>query len=292
MAEKKRVAVSRSFDNLRSEQVRFLEEAAKLGPVQAFVWDDETVERRTGRPPKFPVEERLYVVASLRFVGNARISSIPDLPFAGPDFSGPRDFAGSAGAAKTDLWVVAEGEIDPKTRESAEAAGIGLRVIPKTALAGFPGPPAHLADQLASTTAPSDRPKVIVTGCFDWLHSGHVRFFEEASAYGDVTVDVGSDANIRLLKGGGHPLFSEAERLYLVRAVRFVHQAFIGTGSGWMDAAPEIELLKPDFYVVNEDGDRPEKREFCAARGIAYVVLARLPAAGLARRDSTALRGF
>ena len=28
--------------------------------------------------------------------------------------------------------------------------------------------------------------KVFVSGCFDVLHSGHIRFFEEASQYGDL----------------------------------------------------------------------------------------------------------
>ena len=26
--------------------------------------------------------------------------------------------------------------------------------------------------------------------------------------------------------------------------------------------------IEPDFYVVNEDGDQPQKREFCRANGI------------------------
>ncbi len=133
---------------------------------------------------------------------------------------------------------------------------------------------------------------MIVTGCYDWFHSGHVRFFEEASALGDLYVVVGHDANIKLLKGEGHPLISQAERRYLVHAVRCVCQALISTGHGWMDAEPEVALIKPHFYVVNEDGDKPEKRAFCAAHGIEYVVLKRLPKAGLPRRESTLLRGF
>jgi hypothetical protein len=44
--------------------------------------------------------------------------------------------------------------------------------------------------------------------------------------------------------------------------------------------------------VVNEDGDQPEKREFCVAHGIEYVVMERLPHAGLPARSSTELRGF
>jgi hypothetical protein len=43
---------------------------------------------------------------------------------------------------------------------------------------------------------------------------------------------------------------------------------------------------------VNEDGDKPEKREFCKAHGIQYVVLKRMPKEGLPIRESTVLRGF
>ena len=52
---------------------------------------------------------------------------------------------------------------------------------------------------------------MIVTGCYDWLHSGHVRFFEEVSQLGDLYVVVGNDANLKLLKGEGHPLFPGAQ---------------------------------------------------------------------------------
>jgi cytidyltransferase-like protein len=133
---------------------------------------------------------------------------------------------------------------------------------------------------------------VIVTGCYDWLHSGHVRFFEECSHYGDLYVVVGNDKNVRYLKGEGHPLFSEDERRYMVHSIRFVKQALITSGMGWMDAAPEIERIRPDIYAVNEDGDKPEKRAFCAEHGLEYLVLKRAPKEGLPRRESTKLRGF
>ena len=50
--------------------------------------------------------------------------------------------------------------------------------------------------------------------------------------------------------------------------------------------------LKPDIYAINEDGDVPEKREFCRIHGLEYRVLKRVPRAGLPRRESTRLRGF
>ena len=65
---------------------------------------------------------------------------------------------------------------------------------------------------------------MIVTGCYDWFHSGHVRFFEEVSELGDLYVVVGNDANIRLLKGEGHPLFPE-QRAAISRPVDPLRQA-------------------------------------------------------------------
>ena len=151
-------------------------------------------------------------------------------------------------------------------------------------MSGFPEP-------LPMPSTPG-RKKVVVTGCYDWFHSGHVRFTEEVSAYGDLYVIIGHDANIRLLKGNGHPLFPEAERRYVVGSIKYVKQALIATGNGWVDADPDIRRLKPDIYAVNEDGDKPEKREFCKANGIDYVVLRRDPRPGLPKRNSTDLRGF
>ncbi len=53
-----------------------------------------------------------------------------------------------------------------------------------------------------------------------------------------------------------------------------------------------IDELRPDIYLVNEDGDKPEKRAFCIEHGLEYVALQRLPKDGLQRRSSTDLRGY
>jgi hypothetical protein len=98
--------------------------------------------------------------------------------------------------------------------------------------------------------------------------------------------------NIRLLKGPAHPQFPAVERRFVAGAIRHVHQALVATGMGWLDAEPEIAMIRPDIYAVNEDGDKPEKRDYCRAHGIEYAVLRRLPKPGLRRRTSTELRGF
>jgi glycerol-3-phosphate cytidylyltransferase-like family protein len=90
----------------------------------------------------------------------------------------------------------------------------------------------------------------------------------------------------------GHPLLTQAERRYIVGSAKFVKQALISSGHGWLDADPEIIKLKPDIYAVSEAGDQGGKREYCRKLGIAYLVFKRTPAPGLSKRSSTDLRGF
>lgn len=131
--------------------------------------------------------------------------------------------------------------------------------------------------------------KVFVSGCFDVLHSGHIRFFEEASQYGDLYVSIGSDKTIEELKNR-KTLYNEDERLYMVSSIKYVHQAFVAQGSGKLDFAEEIKTIKPDIFFVNSDGDSSEKREFVENLGIRYVVSNRIPKDLLPIRSTTAIR--
>lgn len=131
--------------------------------------------------------------------------------------------------------------------------------------------------------------KVFVSGCYDMLHSGHVAFFKEAAQYGDLYVGIGSDATVWNLKAR-KTICSESERLYMVKAIRYVKDAFINTGLGMMDFVETVDRVKPDIFVVNEDGSSETKRQFCAERGIEYVVLQREPDAGLEARSTTSIR--
>lgn len=134
-----------------------------------------------------------------------------------------------------------------------------------------------------------NRKKVFVSGCYDMLHSGHVAFFKEASEYGDLYVGIGSDATIESLKNR-KTIYSEKERLYMVKAIRYVTDAFINQGSGMLDFIDTINKVKPDIFVVNSDGGSDEKREFCSEHGIEYIELERIPDEGLEARSTTSLR--
>jgi len=263
--------VSGGFDNLNSGHIRFLEETARLGEVRVCLWTDAALQAATGNRPNYPMNERRYLLESLRFVSQMTVHA------DGPDLL-PDGLPARGGS-----WAMRAADLTPAREAYCKAAGVSVQIVPEAALKGFPVPDVQPAD---------GRDKVVVTGCYDWLHSGHVRFFEEVSELGELLVAVGNDANVRHLKGEGHPLQPQDERRYMVGAIRYVTQALITSGHGWMDAEPDIARLKPDMYAVNEDGDKPEKRAFCAGHGLAYVVLKRTPKAGLSRRSSTDLRGF
>lgn len=141
--------------------------------------------------------------------------------------------------------------------------------------------------------------KIFVTGFFDLLNSGQVSFLKEAAQHGDLYVGIGSDRTFEQLKGR-HPVCSEQERLYMVKAVRHVKDAFI-MEDGHSDRRAEgairhcplghqphkssspyddrllfeqsLDYINPDIFIVNSDGGNELKRMVCEERGIKYVVL-------------------
>lgn len=271
---RKQVVVSGGFDDIKSRDLRFLEEASKLGDVSVLLWTDSVIARVSGKPPKFPLAEREYFLNGIRYVTRVLPVAEEPTPNSLPNALLQQEW----------IWAEAPGPSAQNHEVLCRARNICYHLFSPDDLKGFPEPP-------PMPSSPG-RKKVIATGCYDWLHSGHIRFAEEASSYGDLYICIGSDANVRLLKGPGHPLLSEQERRYLVGSIKFVKQALITSGSGWLDADPEIRRLRPDIYVVNEDGDKGGKREYCQSLGIEYLVLKRTPAAGLRERSSTQLRGF
>lgn len=131
--------------------------------------------------------------------------------------------------------------------------------------------------------------KVFVSGCYDLLHSGHVEFFKQASQFGDLYVGIGSDSTYLEYKHR-KPMFPQEERLFMVRNIKAVKEAYINEGSGVIDFLPTLDLVQPDIFVVNADGGSEEKRQLCEERGIQYIELERTPHKGLQARSSSSLK--
>lgn len=121
------------------------------------------------------------------------------------------------------------------------------------------------------------------------LHSGHVAFLKQAASLGNLYVCIGSDKTVAELKGR-YPVTTQDERKYMIEALKCVHECRINTGSGIIDFENELHDIKPDYFVVNEDGHTPYKEKLCESLNIEYKVLKRIPDADLPVRSTTALR--
>lgn len=131
--------------------------------------------------------------------------------------------------------------------------------------------------------------KVFVSGCYDLLHSGHVEFFQQASQFGDLYVGIGSDATYLEYKHR-KPMFPQEERLFMVRNIKAVKEAYINEGRGVIDFIPTLDIVQPDIFVVNAEGGSDAKRQLCEERGIQYIELQRTPHEGLQARSSSSLK--
>jgi cytidyltransferase-like protein len=188
MSTAKTVIVSGAFDDLKSRGIRFLEEASRLGKLTVLLWPDETLVEQTGNAPKFPLVERLYFLEAVRYVSRVipigEETNLDELP--------------EENNFNPQIWADLETDSNKTRKLFCKKNNLEYRVLRAEQLSGFPEP--------APMSSVPGRKKIVVTGSFDWFHSGHVRFLEEVSAFGDLYVVVGHDANIRLLKGEGHPL--------------------------------------------------------------------------------------
>jgi rfaE bifunctional protein kinase chain/domain/rfaE bifunctional protein nucleotidyltransferase chain/domain len=82
-------------------------------------------------------------------------------------------------------------------------------------------------------------------GCFDLLHIGHIRHFQQAKSFGDVLI-VTLTPDRYVNKGPGRPAFSEELRLEALAALDVVD--FVALNR-WPQAVELLKLVKPNFYV-------------------------------------------
>lgn len=88
---------------------------------------------------------------------------------------------------------------------------------------------------------------VWTNGCFEILHAGHIEFFLKASRLGDVfVVGVNSDASVAALKGPGHPVTPEWERIWVLSAVACVDYITVFGGA---NCAEILRRLRPEVYA-------------------------------------------
>ncbi len=131
--------------------------------------------------------------------------------------------------------------------------------------------------------------KVMCFGAFDGLHPGHLDFFKQAKIYGDyLIVSVGTDKNVERIKGK-KPLFSQKERLELVRACRLVDEAVLGSET---DFYAHIKNFAPMVICLGYDqwADEEEVRVGLDRVGLTKTKVARLKPHKMDRAKSTIVK--
>ncbi|TQS41850.1 adenylyltransferase/cytidyltransferase family protein [Cryptosporangium phraense] len=88
---------------------------------------------------------------------------------------------------------------------------------------------------------------VVVTGAFDVLHVGHLRFLRAAKETGDVLlVGVEDDQRVSAWKGPGRPINTGVERAEMLAALRPVDGVFLVHGDPDVkEPEPYTDLLRP-----------------------------------------------
>lgn len=96
---------------------------------------------------------------------------------------------------------------------------------------------------------------VFTNGCFDIIHSGHIRILKEAKKLGDIlVVGLNSDISVKKLKGAQRPVNCLKDRIEVLSAIGYVDYIVV-----FNELTPYnlIKKIKPDFLV--KGGDYKEK---------------------------------
>lgn len=277
--KKLNVFVSGCFDHLHSGHIEFFKRAAEYGHLYVGIGSDESIENHKHQKPFYPEQERLFMVESIKYVKSAWILS----------GVGVMDFARELkGGNFFDAIIVNQDQDYEEKLIFCKENRLGYIVLKRIPAKGLPS---RSSTELREHFT---KKKILVAGTFDLLHSGHVAFFMRAAEYGEVYVGIGSDASVMAFKGR-QPINPEHERLYMVKAISYVKDAWINAGIGDVDFMADLEknhAMDFDKFVINEDQYTDAKREYCERNNIEFLILKRTPDAGLPVRSSVSLRKY
>ncbi len=92
---------------------------------------------------------------------------------------------------------------------------------------------------------------VFTNGCFDLIHTGHVKYLEKARSFGDILiVGINSDSSMKKIKGSKRPIIAQGDRARIIAGLESVDYVSI------FDEATPLRLIKavkPDVLVKGAD---------------------------------------
>lgn len=117
---------------------------------------------------------------------------------------------------------------------------------------------------------------VLVGGCFDLLHFGHISFLKAAKSHGTwLVVALESDENVRRMKGEARPIHSQAQRKEMLEALSFVNEVItLPPMRGDRDYYELVRKIKPSVIAITEgDPHTVKKSEQAKEIGAEIVVI-------------------
>ncbi|MBL4606206.1 MAG: adenylyltransferase/cytidyltransferase family protein [Pseudomonadales bacterium] len=107
----------------------------------------------------------------------------------------------------------------------------------------------NMANIVGSFREGNDRVVALCHGCFDILHTGHLRHFEAAKKKSDLlVVTITEDRFIK--KGPNRPVFPAEQRAELLAGLRAVDYVAVNR---WANAIETIRLIRPSYFVKGQE---------------------------------------
>ena len=169
-------------------------------------------------------------------------------------------FAVSLAGALADGALPSEAVAAAVAAASTYIAAGGVRTLAEGA--DVPAPTSGSAVSVVDDVKTAGGTVVAAGGCFDLLHTGHVRMLEQARRLGDcLVVLVNSDASVRRLKGADRPLVGEADRVALLRALTCVDDVVVFDED---TPCAALERIRPHVFAKGGDYGAEELPEQAA----------------------------
>lgn len=113
-----------------------------------------------------------------------------------------------------------------------------------------------------------DKTVVLVGGCFDILHPGHVIFLEKAKKIGDwLIVLLESDEKIKKLKGMNRPVHNQQQRAQILKALKFVDEVIL---LPYLETEQQydsfVQKINPDIIAATEGDPQNHHKKRSAER--------------------------